>query len=367
MAFAWSCGMKRICLAVVFWVCPATLLLAGGAALGASFDCTKAKTPQEKAICASPELSAADDQMAAAYRAVLAAAPPEWISELCDDQRLWIRKMGEGCPSKGLESSAELTVCLLVDEASRTKELQHMILRESGIAFVWRSVHLTAAANPSAEPNPGSPNPDPGTLDASWPQTKADTPEWQAWNAAIEAAAYEVASVQDGGSGPPAGRKIVWAAEPGMDIDITVSLGVVNVRLVSASVTNNWDGHGIHPNLNFFQFNWMLKEKREMKPEDIFRPRSGWDGFLQKRCDQFLHKQLDYDGKSYEDFEQPGEMAKTLHGIVGSPRSWSFDGDGLTIPFEPYAVACHACTPPPVTIPWADLKPYIQPSFVIPK
>ena len=42
----------------------------------ASFDCTKAKTAQEKAICGTPALSAADDQMAAAYRAWLAAAPP---------------------------------------------------------------------------------------------------------------------------------------------------------------------------------------------------------------------------------------------------------------------------------------------------
>ena len=46
----------------------------------ASFDCTKAKTAQEKAICGTPALSAADDQMAAAYKAWLAAAQPAWAA-----------------------------------------------------------------------------------------------------------------------------------------------------------------------------------------------------------------------------------------------------------------------------------------------
>jgi hypothetical protein len=111
----------------------------------------------------------------------------------------------------------------------------------------------------------------------------------------------------------------------------------------------------------------MLKEKRELRAGDVFRHGSGWDAFMQKRCDSYLHKQLDYDGNNYEDFEAPGEMAKTLHGIVTEPRNWQLDSNGLTIIFQDYAVACHACRPPPVTISWAELKPFIQPGFVIPK
>jgi hypothetical protein len=30
-------------------------------------------------------------------------------------------------------------------------------------------------------------------------------------------------------------------------------------------------------------------------------------------------------------------------------------------------VACYACTPNPMTIPWSDLRPYLQPSFVLPQ
>jgi uncharacterized protein len=44
------------------------LLLAAGIAHAASFDCSKAKTSMEKAVCSSPQLSAADEQMAATQR-----------------------------------------------------------------------------------------------------------------------------------------------------------------------------------------------------------------------------------------------------------------------------------------------------------
>jgi len=63
------------------------LLMASGAAQAASFDCVKAKTPQEKAICTSPKLSAADDSMAAAYKAVLGSVRPEVAGEIRDAQR----------------------------------------------------------------------------------------------------------------------------------------------------------------------------------------------------------------------------------------------------------------------------------------
>jgi len=56
-----------------FW--SVLFLLVNVTAYAASFDCAKATTPQEKAICASPKLSAADDQITAAYKAALAQTP----------------------------------------------------------------------------------------------------------------------------------------------------------------------------------------------------------------------------------------------------------------------------------------------------
>ena len=49
-------------------------VLLGGSAQAASFDCTRAKSLRERAVCANPALSAADEAMARGYAAAQAAA-----------------------------------------------------------------------------------------------------------------------------------------------------------------------------------------------------------------------------------------------------------------------------------------------------
>lgn len=54
----------------------------------ASFDCAKARTPLEKAICSDPELSKLDDELAIAYKNALASHPlPSYVQAR---QRDWL-------------------------------------------------------------------------------------------------------------------------------------------------------------------------------------------------------------------------------------------------------------------------------------
>ena len=57
----------------------------------ASFDCKAAKTVRERAVCADPELSKADDALARAYNDAQTAAPESYRSELRNQQRAWLR------------------------------------------------------------------------------------------------------------------------------------------------------------------------------------------------------------------------------------------------------------------------------------
>jgi uncharacterized protein len=67
-----------LCLAVV----------STNALLAASFDCAKARSRVEKAICGDPELSKMDEQLAAAYKAALVAHPlPSYVRAR---QRDWL-------------------------------------------------------------------------------------------------------------------------------------------------------------------------------------------------------------------------------------------------------------------------------------
>jgi uncharacterized protein len=124
--------------------CWIVLLFATGFAHAASFDCAKAKTPQGKAICASPSLSAADEQMAAAYRAVLAAAPSEMKDEVRTDQRNWLHFIALRCNAANSTSSAVLSSCLQVYYDWWTKQLRQMVYSKAGITFVQRSITLYA-------------------------------------------------------------------------------------------------------------------------------------------------------------------------------------------------------------------------------
>lgn len=61
----------------------------------ASFDCNKASTPVEKAICADPVLSSLDDNLSSVYRAALKLAPDPNL--LKSQQRAWLVNILKNC------------------------------------------------------------------------------------------------------------------------------------------------------------------------------------------------------------------------------------------------------------------------------
>jgi uncharacterized protein YecT (DUF1311 family) len=336
------------------------LLLASGAAQAASFDCSKAKTPQEKAICASPELSKADEEMAAAYKDVLAAVPQEIAVEVREDQRQWLRWIAVECPASENTGESErretLAECLLRNYRSRTEELQHMILREGGVTFISRSINLTWPDAPGESPGSEEVH-GYGTMKATWPQSINDTAEWKAWNKAVEAAAQNLAAIPDGESSPSGKWLEKWAADG--DFEVSATIGLVSQELVTASIGLEGMGHGAaHPNEAGIEFNWLLKEKREIRPEDVFRKDSDWEKTIEARCAKELQQP---DAGLYDNWE------KALPKVVLDSRNWELKGEGLTIDFPEYTVAPRVSPVGPVTIPWEDLKPLLQPGFAIPK
>jgi hypothetical protein len=204
---------------------------------------------------------------------------------------------------------------------------------------------------------PGLDHDDSGTLNASWPKAMVDTPAWRAWNEAIEAAALKDAGIEQGP--PPASWKEVLSV--GTDIDVSVTMELVGEQLVTADISSYWDGHGAaHGNINEIQFNWLPKEQRELRPDDLFRRGTPWPETIESRCDADLRQQL---GDEYDNNPPPGTIPDALKEIVLNPQNWRLDSDGLNVVFQQYAIACYACTPRPVSIPWTDLKPILNSAF----
>lgn len=84
------------------------LLLAAGSlhAQVASFDCRKAATATERAICASPELGRKDITVAAYYQLLLRLKPAaagmvyrEFDDRVRDEQQQWLQKDRDTCAS----------------------------------------------------------------------------------------------------------------------------------------------------------------------------------------------------------------------------------------------------------------------------
>jgi uncharacterized protein len=343
------------------WLVP--FLSAFTLARAASFDCTKAATPQEKAICATPDLSAADDQMVAAYHAWLTAAQPDWAAGIRDDQRVWLRTRATSCPAGN--SANPIVPCLRGVYRERIGELQQKVKTIAGVTFVSRSITLTARDEPDSIPTWATEvTPGFGTLQASWPQVSSTVPQWTAWNNAIEMAAIQAASQGQ----QPAPHDWNGIVQPGVDQEVAVSVDRFDGQLVSATIFSFFDGHGAHPNHNSSEFYWMLDKQRELKAEDVFLPNSGWDAWMVQRLDRYLHRALDAQSNGdYRTWFSQGDAPKQLHSIVTNPEGWTMDPKGLTLVFQPYEVACYACTPEPLNIPWTDLKPYLQPAFTIPR
>lgn len=86
-----------------------------------AFDCAKASTPSEKAICADPKLKAADDALAAAYDAVMQRAPADRKEALKQSQQDWIVQRDSACVIG--EDGSMSSECLLTQTTDRTSYL----------------------------------------------------------------------------------------------------------------------------------------------------------------------------------------------------------------------------------------------------
>jgi uncharacterized protein len=329
------------------------------AAQAASFDCKLAKSPVEKAICGSKELSAADDALAAEYKSVLAEIPPDVQAEVRGSQRTWLRKTAAYCNK---QPQAKIAECVKGTYASRMDELKKRVTTMGGVRFVVRSVELKSKdeaddpwkSQPDLEANPGY-----GTLTAEWPQAMSDTPEWKAWNRGVLLATLKMA-----GSDDKSGYKWSEDMADGTERDITAKLDYAGKQIVSVSLNDDVMGHGAaHPSEGYETFHWMLKEQRPLKVSDVFQAGSAWEKVVDAACRASLRKQIGVDYASYA----ASDFAKTLADIVRNPANWTLDGRGLSVSFPEYSVTPRVEPVDPVMVPWSALQPYLNKGFVIPR
>lgn len=313
----------------------AALVVAGPAQ---AFDCAKAATPTQKAICAAPAARAADEAMAKAFAVAIANLSASDRTTALAAQIEWIGERDRSCEPG---AKPKLAACLAGQSAIRRAYL---------------------AAEPEA--GPGAP----GRLAPLFRVEKGDdakarinlqvlrypapaTPAERAFNAAVERAVGPL----DQPTGDVAGDN-PWEYVRSM------RLAYASPRLVSAHLAAYNSTGGAHPSAYSTDINILVDEGREAKLADLLDARS------QQKMFDFCLKSLRMQKKARlgEDLPFEYNLPEAVAGATQKLDAWSFGPNSATISYDAYAVGTYAEGPYDCVIPYSLLKPLARPDFPLP-
>lgn len=308
------------------------LLITGASAQ--SFDCRKAATAYEKALCADPELGQLDESLAQAWATALGGLGKPAAETMRVGQRQWLDYIQRDCSATGelpAAYSEDDYNCLRSDLYNRVRELE-----QSRMLGGWRFYMQQSF---SVAPTTGTEDwSKPATRDYSFPLIDGDAPLAKAFNRFGRAAAraMEANTAEVGGEDPS-------------EVDLSAGLSVksVSVRRISMELHVSWYGHGAaHPNYTVNYVHYLAREDRALRPGDIFVGKD-WQQHLSDLVLAALEEQLGDDLWDAARSDIPDWVTDTSR--------WDFSDQGLIVQFQPYEVTAYALGAPTVTIPWEKL------------
>lgn len=317
-----------------FALAPLAVLLVASAAGAASFDCARATTPFETAICTHPELSAADEVLAQAYATALGGLSKPAAHIVTDGQKAWLDYAQRACSDDAEPIATPYTddqaLCLASTFHERIASLEASRML-GGFRFYPLDSFLVER-DTEAEPDAYT-----KVATKTFQTMKIDgtTPLAAAFNAAIDALLAE------------RGATPIAPGDVTSDASTETRVTEVTDRRISLETNDYWYGHGAaHGNYTIDAHHFLIDRQRLLGASDIF----AGDGWQQKLAELALAALEDKLGDGL--FEP--EMSD-LTDWVADPRRWTFTEDGLVLRFQIYEVTAYAFGAPQVTIGWPAL------------
>jgi uncharacterized protein YecT (DUF1311 family) len=333
-------SMKRMLLAL------AMLLVGLGATQAASFDCGKAGTSFEKAICDTPDASKADETLAQAYATALGGLSKDAADSLKATQHDWLDYAARACsddaaPIAGMYNGDQQQ-CLVSTIKSRIVALEASRMAGGYRFYPWE--RYLVIKDPDA------------TADS---YNKVATKHYQtvkidgsddvatAFNAMTETLRQrdDAQMGEDAHLFTPDGKGLD-TKDASADIDTSTTVKSVSAYRITLETNNYWYGHGAaHGNYGATYDHFVIAEKRPLVASDIFAA-EGWEAKLGQLVVDKAKEQLgdDYQGTDND-----------VPGMAADPGRWEFSSEGLIVNFNPYDVAAYAMGAVAVTIPWNDI------------
>lgn len=321
------------------------------AAYAASFDCAKASTAFERAICDNPDLSEADDRLAATYQTAIGGLTDFAREQVRTGQREWLSYAQRACTRDARPLIAgtydERGISCLIDLFNARSAVLEQSRMIDGLRF-YPHARYEALADPNEAGNPDSWWPV-ARHELSWVELDVDEGFAFAFSDLVRDEARLMSPVLSDGIGPQ-------AEDDGSTSDTSNALVIDEVAgrgRISLKASTYWYGHGAaHGNWGVFYRHYLIEQGRFLEARDLFTG-SGWDTAL-------LDLAIDAAAAEHGDNLMLDDR-RYIADAVADPARWTLsDPYALIIQFQPYEISSYAYGAPQARVRWSDLEPYLS-------
>jgi hypothetical protein len=149
-------------------------------------------------------------------------------------------------------------------------------------------------------------------------------------------------------------------------IDIGYDIEHADDDFISVSFIRNEFTGGAHPNYNFLTVNYDLKNNRESRLDELFKPGTKYLGTIS------AYATKDLQSRKYPETGENLGLAQDVFadGAMPNPENyarWNITKKGLLLTFDPYQVGPYAAGAQYVIVPYSALKTIARPDGALAK
>ncbi|MBI3438279.1 MAG: DUF3298 domain-containing protein [Proteobacteria bacterium] len=308
--------------------------------------CAQNHGPFARSVCSSPTLTALDRQVQRALVTASGNVSDAGAQLLVRNEARWLeaQRIGCGVASAATVLSPEQARCMEGQFRARAQQASTAVQQLGGYTFQRMELVDAAPVTPSMAQQSGLGVDAPAAIvrDIRFPRIDGpQTPEVQRFNDLV---AQQPSVTLDEATNEIVDYRIVYAGP----------------ELISVRFDGSQDALGAaHPNSTSKAVTVLMGEGRELTESDVFQADTRWQDFITQRAVADLARQFREDG-----FTPP---QRDVRETATKPHLWLVSERGLTILFPPYSFgAPYVMGGTDVTIPWADLRPYLNPAAPLP-
>lgn len=315
--------------------------------VGAALDlCAEGQGAFEGRLCADRELAALGGEVREVLVAEAAQVSDAGAQLLVRNQSRWLeaRRIACGIAEASAAPTAEQQACLQSELRARAQDAKGAVQEIGGYTFqrleLVNAIPVSAAA--AAASGLGDSAPAAITRDIRFPRIDGpQTPEIQRFNELVA-------------------QQPQYRLEDVTNELVNYSIAFAGPELISVRFDLSADTLGAaHPNSTSKAVTVLMQQRRVLSEADVFSAASGWEDFLTQRAVADLTAQY------REDSFVPPE--RDVRETATKAHLWLITERGLTMLFPPYSFgAPYVMGGTEVTIPWAELRQYLNPAAPAP-